>query len=214
YPIIFPSNIVWHEKTVPELSETNTNYILEFMTENEGNDWYGKLVFVDLKKFPEGYVWATDDDFSGDSDGAFMYIGNDGKVAIPHVIKGVPVTSYVNMFAGTNVSGVYSDNDNVTAMNAMFFDSSAETLDLSSFDTSNVTSMNSMFFESSAEAFDLSSFDTSNVTSMSYMFYDTSAETLDLSSFDTSNVTSMNSMFQSSSATTGYARTQSDADNF
>ncbi len=46
------------------------------------------------------------------------------------------------------------------------------------------------------------------------MFRDSQATTLDLSSFDTSNVTNMGDMFLSSQATTGYARTQTDADNF
>ena len=49
---------------------------------------------------------------------------------------------------------------------------------------------------------------------MSNMFRFTQATTLDLSSFDTSKVTSMSNMFQGSKATTGYARTQTDADNF
>ena len=49
---------------------------------------------------------------------------------------------------------------------------------------------------------------------MSYMFYQSAATSLDLSSFDTSNVTSMNDMFDDSAATTGYARTQTDADKF
>jgi surface protein len=46
------------------------------------------------------------------------------------------------------------------------------------------------------------------------MFYNSRATTLDLSSFDTSSVTNMNSMFRDSRATTGYARTQADADRF
>jgi len=53
-----------------------------------------------------------------------------------------------------------------------------------------------------------------SVTTMRQMFAFSSATTLDLSSFDTSNVSSMANMFQSSSATTGYARTQADADKF
>ena len=49
---------------------------------------------------------------------------------------------------------------------------------------------------------------------MSFMFNSSQATTLDLSSFDTSNVTNMEKMFYSSKATTGYARTQADADKF
>ena len=46
------------------------------------------------------------------------------------------------------------------------------------------------------------------------MFYISKATTLDLSSFDTSKVTSMGNMFGASAATTGYARTEEDADRF
>ena len=49
---------------------------------------------------------------------------------------------------------------------------------------------------------------------MERMFQNSAATTLDLSSFDTSNVTDMSSMFYASKATTGYARTQEDADRF
>ena len=74
--------------------------------------------------------------------------------------------------------------------------------------------MNSMFYNSTATTLDLSSFDTSNVIDMTNMFYNSTATTLDLSSFDTSNVTNMSNMFYGCSATTGYARTQADADRF
>ena len=106
------------------------------------------------------------------------------------------------------------DTSNVTEMYGMFRGSKSTSLDLSSFDTSNVTSMNSMFYHSAATSLDLSSFDTSNVTDMYSMFNGSAATSLDLSSFDTSNVTDMRYMFQDSSATTGYARTQADADKF
>ena len=46
------------------------------------------------------------------------------------------------------------------------------------------------------------------------MFDGSQATTLDLSSFDTSKVTNMSNMLRNSKATTGYARTQTDADNF
>lgn len=169
------------------------------------------------KGIPSYYVMAQDGDFSGTSNGAFKYIGSHEYVIIPHVIKGVNVTSYYGMFqnnASTALKGVASDNLNVTDMYRMFYDSKATTLDLSSFDTSNVTTMSHMFYLSQATTLDLSSFDTSSVTDMSYMFRDSKATTLDLSSFDTSNVTNMNNMFRYSAATTGWARTQADADKF
>ena len=46
------------------------------------------------------------------------------------------------------------------------------------------------------------------------MFFNSSATALDLSSFDTSNVTDMQDMFENCAATTGYARTQVDANRF
>lgn len=49
---------------------------------------------------------------------------------------------------------------------------------------------------------------------MAAMFAYTGMGTLDLSSFDTSNVTDMSGMFEEVAATTGYAKTQADADKF
>ena len=163
------------------------------------------------------YVLATDSDFSGTANGSFKYIGSHEYVIIPHVIKGVNVTSYREMFkdnTSTALKGVASDNPNVTSMAAMFYYSRATTLDLSNFDTSNVTSMASMFANSQATTLDLSSFNTSKVTTMYYMFANSQATTLDLSSFDTFRVTNMYDMFTNSQATTGYARTQADANKF
>ena len=143
-------------------------------------------------KLPAGYVMAQDSDFSGTTDGTFRYIGTDKYIIIPNVIKGVAVTSYSNMFnsdTGKLVEGVVSYNKNITDMSRMFYYSQATTLDLSNFDTSNVTDMR-------------------------YMFYNSKATSLDLSGFDTSNVTNMAQMFRNSLATTGYARTQADADKF
>ena len=145
--------------------------------------------FKDSFFIPEGYVLATDDDFSGTSNGSFRYIGTALKVVIPNRIKGIAVTRYDSMFRDSSVIGVVSYNKNVTNMSNMFYGSSAITLDLSIFDTSKVTNM-------------------------SNMFYGSSATTLDLSIFDTSKVTNMSGMFQNSSATTGYARTLADADRF
>ena len=192
--------------------------------------------FKDSLFIPEGYVLATNDDFSGEINGEFKYIGTDLKVVIPIKIKGIAVTSYYDMFnsdTGKLVEGVVSYNKNITRMDSMFYDSQATSLDLSSFDTSNVTNMTRMFYNSQATSLDLSSFDTSNAYTMGYMFhsssattldlssfdtsntidmdnmfYGSNATTLDLSSFDTSNVLYMDSIFEGSSATTGYARTQ------
>ena len=140
-----------------------------------------------------GYVPAKDSDFKWKTEkpwnGAWHYIGKDKKVIIPHTIKGKDVTSYSGMFYGTSVSGVYSDNLNVTDMSYMFCGSLSTSLDLPNLDTNNVADMAAMFRYSQATS-------------------------LDLSSFDTSSVTDMWDMFMSSKATQGYARTPSDADRF
>lgn len=173
-----------------------------------------RMSYIKKGGIPDYYVLATDNDFHGDGDGQFIYGGYDSHIIIPDVIKGVPVTSYTNMFTATGVIGVASYNKNVTDMSHMFENSHATTLDLRYLDTSNVTDMSHMFEMSQATTLNLSSFDTSNVTSMGGMFINSRATTLDLSSFDTSNVTNMDYMFFMSQATTGYARTQADADRF
>ncbi len=150
-------------------------------------------VRMGLKKtgvIDEDIYIATDADFSGTTNGDFVYIGTATRLVIPHVIKGVEVTTYYNMFSGSNVTEVRSNNPNITDMFMMFDSCYALTsLDLGNFDTSNVTNMSCMFY------------------------YCYSLTSLDLSSFDTSNVTDMSYMFDSCYAlTTAYARTQGDAD--
>ena len=104
------------------------------------------------------------------------------------------------------------DTSNVANMGGMFWNSHASTLELRHFDTSNATNMGSMFSGTHATSLDLSSFDTFKVANMSDMFSKSQAIELDLSSFDTSNVAIMFNMFKDSNATTGYAKTQTDAD--
>jgi len=116
--------------------------------------------------------------------------------------------------AATTIDLSSFNTSNVTSMSNMFFGSAATTIDLSSFNTSKVTYMDRMFFRSAATSLDLSSFDTSKVTNMTRMFHESAATSLDLSSFDTSKATNMTGMFEGSVATTGYARTQADADKF
>jgi surface protein len=144
--------------------------------------------YEDVTNYPAGYVLATDADFSGDSDGNFLYIGTADYVVIPDTIKGVAVTSYANMFMFSSVKGVISTNPNVTTMDGMFQSTSSTSLQLD--------------------------IDTSNVTRMVSTFENSAATVLDLSSFDTSKVTTMFSTFSGSSATVGYAKSQSDADKY
>ncbi len=167
-----------------------------------------------------GEVYLAQDDDFVKVNNRWVYRGSELEIEIPHIIQGEKVTAYDSMFYGsgdysaTPVTRVDSNNKSVTSMSSMFNNSNATTLNLSSFDTSNVTNMSYMFYRSSATTLDLSSFNTSNVTNMQAMFWSSKAEELDLSSFDTSNASNMGLMFFSSSATTGYARTQADADRF
>ena len=198
---------------------------------------------------PDGYVIAKQEDFQfvvstsapntyNGTKGHYKYVGKDDKIVIPHIIYGNEIKDYYNMFAGSNVKGVASDNKNVPNMNNMFEGSNSTSIELKYLDTSSVTNMNYMFRNAKATALDLSSFDTSSVTSMSQMFQNSQATTLDLSSFDTSSVTNMGAMFRNSRATTldlssfdtsstnmswifwdsqaiiGYARTETDAGKF
>ena len=144
---------------------------------------------------------ATDADFSGTTNGDFKYIGTAKCVEIPHVIKGVNVTSYNWMFDSKNVEKVISTNPNVTNMSYMFNFSQATSLDLSELNTSNVTNMDSMFTKSRATSLDLLNFDTSNVTNMREMFAASQATSLDLSSFNFTNVTDISNIFASSLTT-------------
>lgn len=156
--------------------------------------------------------------------GYFHYIGKGkSSVEVPHVIQGVSINSYYNMFkdAPEELKKVVSTNSGVVTMYGTFNGAKSTTLDLSKFDTSSVrnmgymfeyakathldlsgfdtskaTAMNQMFQYAETTSVDLSSFNTSNVTNMSYMFNKNKIEILDLSTFDTSNVTNMRGIFQ------------------
>lgn len=158
-------------------------------------------------------------------------------------INGKPIVSMSNMFHGSqavsidvssfdtshvvNMNGMFKktiatsinldnfDTSSVTLMGGVFHTTKFNSLDVSSFNTSNVTYMHWMFANTEAtEIIGLTNFDTSNVKYMNGAFYNSKASVLDLSNFDTSNVLNMDTMFGSVRATTGYARTQEDADKF
>ena len=151
---------------------------------------------------------------------SYMFSGSSthGATPVTKVVLNHSNVIYMNdmfMYSKATTLDLSSFNtSNVTNMSWMFQNSQATSLDLSSFNTSNVTGMGSMFSNSQATSLDLSSFNTSNVTNMGYMFSNSQATSLDLSSFNTSNVIYMTYMFYNSPATTGYARTQADADKF
>lgn len=102
-----------------------------------------------LTEKPEHHL-ATDKEFMGTENGSFKYVGSKDTVYIPHTIKGVAVTSYKDMFKGTNVTKVISDNVKVTNMSGMFQGSLADKLDLKSLNASSVTTVEGMFLNVSA----------------------------------------------------------------
>lgn len=144
----------------------------------------------------------------------------------------------------TSINLTNFNTSNVMYMEGMFESSSALNLNLSSFNTSKVTTMENMFFEAAATSINLSSFDTSNVIDMigmfrsfqgttldlssfrtpkvrdfGFMLYGVNLTTVDLSTFDTSTAkrnsgNNFRYIFQNSKITKGYAKTQTDADNF
>ncbi len=89
-----------------------------------------------------------------------------------------------------------------------------EELIIEGIDSTNVTSMAWLFQDDkSLKSIDLSGLNTSSVTTMESMFYNTnSLSEIDLSTFNLSSLTNHLSMFQYTGATTGYARTQAEAD--
>src|SRR5699024_9101506 len=133
--------------------------------------------------------------------------GTDDYVEIPHVIKGVNVTSYAYMFFRSKVKGVKSTNKNIKDMSGMFKSIDTVTLDISQLDTSGVTKTTDMFREDPnlyqpklLTIIGLDKMDTSKVIHMERMFSRTRVRDLDFSNFDTSQVTSMGSMFFTVSA--------------
>ena len=120
-------------------------------------------------------------------------------------INGKLVTSMAAMFMNSQAQSIdlsSFDTSNVTNMMAMFvFSKATELKGLNSFDTSKVTNMFGMFGYSVATSIDLSNFNTSKVTDMNFMFSDSQVTTLDLSNFDTSKVTDMSTMFAYGKAT-------------
>ena len=163
---------------------------------------------IDLSSFDTSNVTNMNHMFSG--------VNMDNVIGF-NKLSTKNVTSMYGMFMGAKWQSLDFNNfdtSKVTDMTDMFFGSNAPTIDLSSFDTSSVTHMYRMFYDNKATSLNLSSFNTSNVTDMIQMFANSKASTLDLSSFDTSKVTDMSFMFSNSAATTGYARTQTDADKF
>ena len=101
----------------------------------------------------------------------------------------------------------------IVSMAYMFYQSQAETIDLSNFDTSNVVYMNDMFRSSKATILDLSTFNTSKVEDMTWMFYLSNAKTIDLSGdFHIRKSTWKDYIFLDSKVETIYVSNQKELD--
>ena len=147
----------------------------------------GQYTYKYKQEYAPNYDATSDDDMI-----ILQNIDNGWSVFLTDKESTNPVTSKLC---------TYINNEPVTSMSLMFYQSKAKVLDLSSFDTSNVTNMSYMFGGSNATTLDLSNFDTSKVTDMSRMFSGSNATTLDVSNFDTSKVTDMSGMFNESKTT-------------
>lgn len=180
------------QKSAVEVFDIGTIRLSFGWTADEEGDQGGGNPDQGLGEMPDHYTLAEDSDWDGEADGEFTYIGSNPYVAVPHEIKGVSVTSYENMFKDTEVTGVYSDNPNITTTKAMLRGTSVEEVLL---DTSNVTDMSQMFGQVVADKLDLTKLDTSKVTNYQHMFWGAKVPTLDLSNFDTSSAENLAYMF-------------------
>ena len=151
-----------------------------------------------------GYTWKN---MSSDGWGVILTDRTSTEPVTSKVctyINGKPITSMSAMFYNSKASSIdlsSFNTSNVTNMSNMFENSTSKSLNLKNFDTSKVTDMGGMFLESQATSLDLSNFNTSKVTNMRYMFSGNKAKDLDLTNLDTSNVTDMSAMFYKSEAT-------------
>ena len=91
--------------------------------------------------------------------------------------------------------GELTNTSKVTAMDFMFYQTSAFNGDISGWDTSNVTDMTYMFYEADAFNQDIGGWDTSNVTGMTGMFYHSGSFNQDLSGWCVSEISSKPSSF-------------------
>ena len=206
-PIVSTSNMFTGSRAASiDASSFNTSMVKDMTYMFAGNI----SASLDLSNFNTSNV----------TDMSFMFYGNKSTSLNLSSFDTSNVTTMEGMFSGSKATSLdlsNFDTSNVTNMIGMFAESAATNLDLSSFDTSNVIYMGSMFAESAATNLDLSSFNTSNVSNMTAMFRGSTANSLDLSNFDFSNIDFSNSyfwfldVFKDAKATTGYVRTQNDA---
>lgn len=147
---------------------------------------------------PEYYVLATDEDFSGTTNGDFRYIGTDEYVIVPYRIKGVVVRSYYRMFYGKEVKGVASYSDKVLDFTSCFVNAgvSGQPLELKYLDVSGAYVFTYIFSNCKASELDLSSWNTNRVYLMDYAFQQCKASYINVSGWDTSKVSTFYETFK------------------
>ena len=193
------------EATSLDLSSFNTSKVIDMANMFDSV----KINNLDLSSFDTSNVTTMRSMFAGGETTRIIGLNNFNTSKVTNMAN----MFYFSKFESLDISSF--DTRNVTNMSYMFGNASALNLDLSNFDTSNVTTMSKMFDYANAVTINgLTNFDTSKVVDMSSMFGGTKVSTLDLSSFDTNKVTNFNWIFSGATATTGYARTQADADKF
>lgn len=159
------------EETTP--SEENPNEDEEPITKEENKDYSDdEWEWIDTEDWG-----AYNTDSHKYTKGYYHYIGNKTTVVIPEKIHNDTVIHYYKMFEGTSVSKVISNNI-VGSMSLMFYNSTAEYLDLSEFNTTTAWEMDSMFESAEAKTIDISGFDTSKVKTMIQMFNNAKADTV------------------------------------
>ena len=141
---------------------------------------------VQGKEYTNGqYTYKYKQEYNGFSN-SWNNMSNDGW--------GVKLTN-LNSTENVNTKLCTSINDKpIVSMKFTFYNSKANNIDLSSFDTSNVTTFENMFYNcSNIKSLDLRTFNTSNVVNFQYMFSgDYNIEKLLIDNFDFSKISNMN----------------------
>ena len=143
---------------------------------------------VQGKEYTNGqYTYKYKQEYNGFSN-SWNNMSNDGW--------GVKLTN-LNSTENVNTKLCTSINDKpIVSMKFTFYNSKANNIDLSSFDTSNVTTFENMFYNcSNIKSLDLRTFNTSNVVNFQYMFSgDYNIEKLLIDNFDFSKISNMNNV--------------------
>ena len=166
-------------------TEENINNVTQCVTDEDlvqGTEYVnGQYTYHYLEEYTNSSEWKS--------------ISSGWGVALTDVINNHGASTE----AVTSTICTFINNEPVTSASAMFYNSQAESIDLSTFNTKRITNMFTMFRGTAANTLDLTNFDTSNVTNMESMFlHSTSTKLLINHGFNTSNVKNMQSMFSDS----------------